>query len=199
MDGIQTVGAFPTGVEHVDFLAADAHKWLLGPCGAGIFYIRRAVQERLRPIVHGWHNVRCPGFVAQEQLVFVPDARRYEAGSANLAGLAGLAAAMELLLELGVENIAAELLRKRALLLPALLNDGWNVLQAEAPAPNASAILSLYKPGADMAAWQRKLMDARIHTSLRVDRQGRHYVRLSPHFYNTDAELHRLLEVLSLS
>jgi cysteine desulfurase/selenocysteine lyase len=199
VDGIQTVGAFPTGVEHVDFLAADAHKWLLGPCGAGIFYIRRAVQERLRPIVHGWHNVRCPGFVAQEQLVFVPDARRYEAGSANLAGLAGLAAAMELLLELGVENIAAELLRKRALLLPALREQGWTVLQADAPAPNASAILSLYKPGADMAAWQRKLMDARIHTSLRVDRQGRHYVRLSPHFYNTDAELHRLLEVLSLS
>jgi cysteine desulfurase / selenocysteine lyase len=197
VDGIQTVGAFPTGVEHVDFLAADAHKWLLGPCGAGIFYVRRAVQEKLRPIVHGWHNVRCPGFVAQEHMAYLPDARRYEAGSANLAGLAGLAAAMELLLEIGVENIAAELLRKRALLLPALRERAWNVVQADAPAPNASAILSLYKPGADMAACQRKLMDAKIHTSLRVDRQGRQYVRLSPHFYNTDAELHRLLEILS--
>jgi cysteine desulfurase/selenocysteine lyase len=197
VDGIQTVGAFPTGVEHVDFLAADAHKWLLGPCGAGILYVRKAMQEKLRPIVHGWHNVRCPGFVSQEQMTYLPDARRYEAGSANLAGLAGLAAAMELLLEVGVDNIAAELLRKRALLLPALREQGWNVLQADAPAPNASAILSLYKPGADMAAYQRKLMDARIHTSLRVDRQGRQYVRLSPHFYNTDAELHRLLEILA--
>jgi cysteine desulfurase / selenocysteine lyase len=197
VDGIQTLGAFPTGVEHVDFLAADAHKWLLGPCGAGIFYVRQTMQEKLRPMVHGWHNVRCPGFVAQEKLVYLPDARRYEAGSANLAGLAGLTAGMELLLEVGVENIAAELLRKRALLLPALQEMGWNVLQADAPAPNASAILSLYKPGADMAAWHRKLMDARIHTSLRVDRQGRHYIRVSPHFYNTDAELHRLLETLS--
>jgi selenocysteine lyase/cysteine desulfurase len=197
VDGIQTVGAFPTGVEHVDFLAADAHKWLLGPCGAGILYVRRAAQERLRPIVHGWHNVRCPGFVSQEQMVYVPDARRYEAGSANIVGLAGLAAAMELLLEVGVENIAAELLRKRALLLPALREQRWDVLQADAPAPNASGIVSLYKPGADMAAWQRKLMDARIHTSLRVDRQGRQYVRLSPHFYNTDAELHRVLEILA--
>jgi cysteine desulfurase/selenocysteine lyase len=197
VDGIQTVGAFPTGVEYVDFLAADAHKWLLGPCGAGIFYVRKAVQEKLRPIVHGWHNVRCPGFVAQEQLAYLPDARRYEAGTANLLGLAGLAAAMELLLEIGVDNIAAELLRKRALLLPALREQGWSVLQAEAPAPNASAILSFYKPGADMAAANRKLMDARIQTSLRVDRQGCHYVRVSPHFYNTDAELHRLLETLS--
>jgi cysteine desulfurase / selenocysteine lyase len=199
VDGIQTVGAFPTGVENVDFLAADAHKWLLGPCGAGIFYVRRAVQERLRPIVHGWHNVRCPGFVAQEQMAYVPDARRYEAGSANLSGLAGLAASMELLLEVGVDSIAAELLRKRALLLPALREQGWTVLQADAPAPNTSAILSLYKPGADMAAVQRKLMDARIHVSLRTDRQRHQYVRLSPHFYNTDAELHRVLEVLSLS
>jgi len=197
VDGIQTAGAFPTGVEHVDFLAADAHKWLLGPCGCGLFYARQAVQEKLRPIVHGWHNVRCPGFVAQEHLVYLPDARRYEAGSANLAGLAGLHAAMELLLEVGVENIAAELLRKRALLLQALREQGWTVLQADAPPPNASAILSLYKPGADMAAAHRKLMDARIHTSLRDDRQGRQYIRVSPHFYNTDAELHRLLETLA--
>src|SRR5580658_97035 len=105
VDGIQTVGAFPSGVEHVDFLGADAHKWMLGPLGAAIFYVRKEVQDKLRPIVHGWHNVRCPGFVAQEQMDYLPDARRYEAGSANLAGLAGLTAAMELILEVGVDNI----------------------------------------------------------------------------------------------
>jgi selenocysteine lyase/cysteine desulfurase len=196
VDGIQTVGAFPTGVEHVDFLAADAHKWMLGPCGAGIFFVRQSAQEKLRPVVQGWHNVRCPGFVAQEQIAYVPDARRYEAGSANLAGLAGLTAAMELLVEIGVENIAAELLRKRALLLPALRAKGYTVLLADAPARNASGILSIYKPGDDMAELHRKLMAAGIATSLREDRQGRQYVRLSPHFYNTDAELHRLLEHL---
>ncbi len=197
VDGIQTLGAFPTGVKYIDFLAADAHKWLLGPCGAAIFFVRKEAQEKLRPMVHGWHNVRCPGFVAQEQLVYLTDARRYEAGTANLAGLVGLASCLELILEIGVDNIAAELLRKRALLLPALREQGWNVLQAEAPAANASAILSFDKPGADMAATNRKLMEARIHTSLRVDRQGRQYVRLSPHFYNTDAELHRFLKTLA--
>jgi selenocysteine lyase/cysteine desulfurase len=197
VDGIQTLGAFPTTVEHVDFLAADAHKWMLGPCGAGIFYVRKAMQEKLRPIVHGWHNVRCPGFVSSEQLVYLTDARRYEAGSANLAGLAGLTAAMELLLEVGVEAIGAELLRKRALLLPALSGQGWTVLHSGAPAQNASGILSFNKPGADMAACRRKLLEARIHTSLRQDREGRQYIRLSPHFYNTDAELHRLLETLA--
>jgi selenocysteine lyase/cysteine desulfurase len=196
VDGIQTLGAFPTGVEHVDFLAADAHKWLLGPCGAGIFFVRKSMHQKLRPAVHGWHNVRCPDFVAQEQMDYLPDARRYEAGTANLSGLAGLVAAMELLLEIGVENIAAELLRKRAWLAPALRERGWTLLHPAAPEANASAILSFYRPGADMAALHRKLLSAGVHTSLRADRAGQQYIRVSPHFYNTDAELHRLLEGL---
>jgi selenocysteine lyase/cysteine desulfurase len=196
VDGIQTVGAFPTHVEHIDFLAADAHKWLLGPCGAGLFFVRKSLQAKLRPAVYGWHNIRCPNFVAQEQLVYPPDARRYEAGSANLLGLAGLNAAMELLLEIGVESIAARLLHLRGLLAPALQEKGWTVLQADAPAQNASGIVSFYRPDADLPALQKKLMAARIETSLRTDRGGRHYIRVSPHFYNTDEEIHRLLEEL---
>src|SRR5215213_544755 len=105
LDAIQTVGAFPTTVEYVDFLAADAHKWLLGPCAAGIFYVRKEVQEALKPTVLGWNNVRCPNFVAQEQIVFQSGAHRYEAGSDNLLGLVGLHAAMEMLLEVGIDNI----------------------------------------------------------------------------------------------
>jgi selenocysteine lyase/cysteine desulfurase len=194
VDGIQTLGAFPTGVEHVDFLAADAHKWLLGPCGAGIFYVRKSLQEKLRPTVFGWHNLRCPGFVAQEELVYLPDARRYEAGTANLAGLAGLTAAMELILEVGLDNIAAELLRKRSFLVTGLREKGFTILQADAPPPNAGAILSFFRPGADMAQLHRALLSARVHTSLRVDRKGQQYIRLSPHFYNSETELHRLLD-----
>src|SRR5712672_4155594 len=57
LDAIQTLGAFPTTVEHVDFLAADAHKWLLGPCAAGLMYVRHSLQEYLRPPVYGWNNV----------------------------------------------------------------------------------------------------------------------------------------------
>ncbi len=112
LDAIQTLGAFPTTVEHVDFLAADAHKWLLGPCGAGVLYVRREVQEKLNPPIYGWHNVKSPNFVAQEQITFRDNALKYEAGTHNLLGVVGLIAAMELALEIGVENIASELLRK---------------------------------------------------------------------------------------
>jgi selenocysteine lyase/cysteine desulfurase len=199
VDGIQTLGAFPTTVEHVDFLAADAHKWLLGPSAAGILYVRKALQEKLRPPIFGWHNVRCANFVAQDALMHPPDGRRYEPGSANLLGLAGLQASLELLLEIGIDNIAAELLRKRAWLVPALQAKGYAVLQGTPPTENASSIIAFFKPGAadaDLPALHAKLADAKIITSLRTDRSGKRYLRLSPHFYNTDDELHRLLQML---
>jgi selenocysteine lyase/cysteine desulfurase len=196
VDGIQTLGAFPTLAGPIDFLAADAHKWLLGPCAAGLLYVRKEWQEQLRPPIYGWHNVRCPDFVAQEQMVFRPDARRYEAGTANLLGLAGLEAALELLLEIGIEPIASELLRKRAWLVPALQAKGYLVLQAEAEPAHASGIIAFHRPGTELRALHQKLLQSNMITSLRADRAGQRYLRLSPHFYNTDAELHRVLELL---
>ena len=133
LDAIQTLGAFPTTVEHVDLLAADAHKWLLGPCGAGVMYVRGSVQASINPPIYGWNNVRCPNYVAQEQIVFRTGSQKYEAGTHNLLGIVGLVTAMGLIVELGVENIARELLRKRARLVPALQAKGCTVLQADAP------------------------------------------------------------------
>ncbi|HEY1662894.1 MAG TPA: aminotransferase class V-fold PLP-dependent enzyme [Verrucomicrobiae bacterium] len=195
LDAIQTLGAFPTTVEHVDFLAADAHKWLLGPCGAGLFYVRKENQEKLTPPVYGWHNVRNPNFVAQEQIVFRQGAVKYEAGTQNLLGVVGLIAAMETALELGVENIAAELLRKRDWLVPELQKRGFTVLNADTK-PNAGGITSFFNAKKDMAALHKKLSEAGILASLRTDRSGKNYLRFSPHFYNTDAELQRAVELL---
>lgn len=196
VDGIQTLGAFETSVQHVDFLAADSHKWMLGPCAAGLLYVRREVQERLKPVLLGWHNVRCPDFVAGEALVFRSGAARYEAGTHNLLGLVGMNAALELLLEIGVSNIGAELLRKRRRLVAALGERGWDVLHGDAPDAMASGIVSFRRPNEDMAARHTRLKDARLLTSLRTDRQRRTFIRLAPHFYNSDAELTRLLDLL---
>jgi selenocysteine lyase/cysteine desulfurase len=196
LDAIQTLGAFPTTVGQVDFLAADAHKWLLGPCGAGVFYVKRDLQEKLNPPVYGWHNVRNPNFVAQETIEFRRGAAKFEAGTHNLIGLIGLLAALELALEIGVDSFAAELARKRAWLVPAVQARGFSVLNPEPKPGQAGGITSIFLPGKDLAPWHQKLADAGIVTSLRTDRTGQNYVRLSPHFYNTDAELHRVLELL---
>ena len=154
------------------------------------------MQDHLHPTVFGWHNVRCPNYVAQEEVVFRPDARRYEAGTQNLLGLVGLHAAIELLLEIGIDAIASELLRKRALLVSALQVKGYTVLHADVPADNAGGIVTFWRDGAGMSALYERLEAADIIVSLRVDRSGRPYLRLSPHFYNTDAELQRMLGLL---
>ena len=154
------------------------------------------MQERLSPPIYGWHNVRSPDFVAQEQIVLRSGAARYEAGTHNLLGLVGLVTGMQLIQEIGIDNIAQELLRKRAWLVPALQAKGYEVLNADAPPENCSGITSFHQPGKDLSAIHQKLSDANVITSLRTDRKGQKYIRLSPHFYNTDQELHRTLALL---
>ena len=150
----------------------------------------------MHPSALGWNNVRCPDYVAQEEMVLRPDARRYEAGTHNLLGLVGLHAALELLQEIGIDNIAVELARKRALLVSALQAKGYTVLHAEAPLENGSGIVTFFREGTNMAALYDQLAEAGIVTSLRTDRAARKYLRLSPHFYNTDVELDRCLQML---
>jgi len=192
LDAIQTLGAFPTTVEHVDFLAADAHKWLLGPCAAGVFYVRRDLQDRLAPQAFGWNNVRCPDYIAQEQMTLRTDARRYEAGSFNILGIAGLNAALGLLLEVGIDTIAADLTTKRAWLVDALRAKDFEILFPEAQ----TGITSCSREGTEMKALGETLAAENIVASVRTERSGRDYLRFSPHFYNTPAELERAVALL---
>ena len=194
LDAIQTLGAFPTTVEHVDFLAADAHKWLLGPCAAGVFYVRRDLQDRLAPQAFGWNNVRCPNYVARETMNLRSDARRYEAGSFNILGIAGLNAALGLLLEVGIAAIAADLTAKRTGLAAALQAKGYEVFFPEGQ--QTGGITSCWREGTDMKAVGERLAAENIIASVRGDRAGRDYLRFSPHFYNTSSDLDLALELL---
>jgi selenocysteine lyase/cysteine desulfurase len=194
LDAIQTLGAFPMNVEWIDCLAADAHKWLLGPCAAGILYVRQSLQPTLAPTLFGWHNLDCPHYLAQPTLAFKPDARRYEPGSANLLGLVGLRAALELILEFDPHRIAAELLRKRAWFVLALQERGFRILGADASPGSSSAIVSADRPDTNLANLHHRLASAGVVTSLRTAPDGTKLLRFSPHFYNTDAELERALD-----
>lgn len=197
LDGIQSVGAFPHSMEHVDFLSADSHKWMLGPVGAGIVYVRAERQEMLRPTLLGAANVRSPQFVAQEQMEFSAGATRYEPGVLNLPGIFGMHAAMQLLLEYGIAAIAARLLEVRARMAASLRAQGYVVHGHAEEAGRASGILSVSHPGVDLDVVFLKLKNARILASLRENRAGLKLLRLSPHFYNTDAEVERVLEAMS--
>jgi selenocysteine lyase/cysteine desulfurase len=189
LDAIQSLGAFPTKVRQVDVLAAGGHKWLLGPCGSGMLYVRKAVREQLRPIMLGWHNVACPDFVVGEELFFPDGPQRFEPGTQNWIGLVGLAAALQLLSKAGVDNVAANLRRKRSRLVERLQNKGYAVLSADAPDENTSGIVSFHHPTMKMSVAHECLAAHRVAASLRNTRVGQQILRLSPHFYVTESEL----------
>jgi cysteine desulfurase/selenocysteine lyase len=119
LDAIQGMGVFPLDVRRVpvDFAAADGHKWMLGPEGAGLFYVRREHLDLLRPLQVGWNSVVQAYDFSHAQFRLRPSAARYEGGSQNMAGIAALGASLDVLAEYGLsssESALAERILERA-------------------------------------------------------------------------------------
>jgi cysteine desulfurase/selenocysteine lyase len=181
LDGIQSFGALATKMTHVDFAAADAHKWLLGPLGIAILFVRKEHFDRLRPPLVGAHSAAAPDFQARERLEFWPDARRYEPGSFNLAGIVGLRAALELIRSTGLAEIERRVLELSRYAIETGRNRG---LEVAGPAGGAGLSGIVSWEASDAAEWHKRLTLAGIATSLRRRRDGRACLRISPHFYN---------------
>lgn len=199
LDAIQTLGAFETRVDYVDFLSADSHKWMLGPMAAGVVYVREEVQEQLRPTLLGSWNVQSPNFIAQDTIAFERGGRRYEPGVLNVAGILGMKAGLELLLEKGIEEVSAQLLLLKERLLNRLEPLGFRSL-GPVSGPNASGITTLWREdgsGPAPAAVYEHLAAQKISPSLRFDRAGKAYLRFSPHFYNTLGEMDRVADAIA--
>lgn len=195
LDGIQSLGALRTTMADVDFAAADAHKWLLGPLGAALLYVRRERQAQLHPSLIGWASGPCPGFVARDHLQLWPTARRYEPGSLNVVGLVGLQAALRLLLDIGLATIEDRVLTLSRLLTEELRTKGYH-LAGPVSATGRSGVVSFASATRNAADIHARLTQAGIVSSLRQTRDEQHYVRLAPHFYNTETELRKTLEIL---
>jgi cysteine desulfurase/selenocysteine lyase len=197
LDAIQSLGATTIDVRHIDFLAADSHKWMLGPLGAGIFYVKRKNFEVLRPSLLGAWNVRSPGFVAQPEIVFEETARRYEPGAINMLALHGMKASIELILGLGVKQIEARLLDLRTFSEEKLLSKGFRVMGFANRRSQKTGIITIAIEKEEVAVAQaRKLKENRVDVSLRQLRSGISALRLSPHFYNTEAEIEEVIKIL---
>lgn len=197
LDAIQTVGAHPTEFADVDFLSADSHKWMLGPMTAGIFAVKRDRMDQLTPSLLGAWNVKCPNFVARDEIEFEPGGRRYEPGVLNAQGLVGMQASMDLLVEVGIDAVSRRLLGLKEQLLTALDESGFETIGPRS-GDSASSITSCTDPGNPERVGKafRALSEAGIAASFRHDRRGRPFLRFSPHFYNTAAEIDRTAEVL---
>ena len=195
VDASQTLGALPLAVEQGDFLSADAHKWMLGPLSVGIVYLKRSRFETLRPILLGASNVRSPDFIAQEEIRFLDTAARYEPGVLNLGPILGMQASLELLRAVGPQVVAARIGGLAGRLAAGLGELGFEPAGPVAGA-NASGILAVTHPRAEMPEVFRRLQENRVTASLRHDRAGKGYLRWSPHFYNTEEEIDRVVALV---
>jgi cysteine desulfurase/selenocysteine lyase len=193
VDAIQTLGAIPVDAAAVDFLAADAHKWLLGPKGMGLLTVRRDCLSELRTPLGGWHNLTDPKDYTGASPI-APSARRFEPGSLNTLGLVGLHAALELLRRVGVDAAYARLVALREQLVHGLTARGYDV-------PGAAVacwgpITCFRAEGVDLVALSRRLLSARVVVSMRSLPGGQDYLRLAPHYYTSDVDLTRFWEVV---
>lgn len=192
VDAIQSVGVIEVDVKscHIDILAADGHKWLLAPEGAAIFYISKNKLERLTNTNVGWASVVNPREFLDYDLTMKPDATRFEEGSYNSIGLYGLKAAIELLLEVGPSTIERRVLELTSKLITGLEDKGYSVTTPKNDSERAGIVIfetNRHTPTEIVDLLQdNKIITAERGTGVRV----------SPHFYNSEAEIERLLEVL---
>ncbi len=192
VDAIQGLGVFPLDVRaaKIGALAADGHKWMFGPEGCAIFYISPELQERVEPVEFGWTNTANYGDYGRRDLTLRPDAGRYECGTLNTIGCYGLRAAMEFLLEVGVERIGPKVQALGDRIAAGVRRRGYEVLGERTPA-NGAGIVSFRKTGADSTEIVARLARHRIVTAARAG-----WVRASPHFYITEREIETMLALL---
>jgi len=196
LDAIQTIGAFPTTVEHVDFLSADAHKWMLGPMAIGIVYVAERNFPICRPTLLGAWNIKSPDFIPQPNIEFSETAQRYEPGVLNVTGMYGMKASLDMLSELGIDRVSAAILEIRDYLDAALRDLGFEFLSPPVSEPLRCGIVTARHPNTDSAKLFAALEANKITASLRRERESGQWLRFSPHFYNTKAEMDKVVDVL---
>jgi cysteine desulfurase / selenocysteine lyase len=192
VDAIQGMGAFPIDVRRakIHALAADGHKWLLGPEGCGVLYVQADLQDRIEPVEFGWTNVAGYADYASRDMTLRADAGRYECGTLNTIGCFGLRAALDYLNGLGGDRVRDEVLARARQLVDGLIGIGCELIRPWDEAAG-SGIVTFRKPGEDSRTTVRRLRQAGI---VAAPRQG--WVRASPHFYIAPDEISQVVRMV---
>lgn len=196
VDAIQSVGVHPIDVKsmNIDFLSCGGQKWLCSPEGTGFFYCKRELVGHLRPTELGYMGFKS-GYEVDPQRVrsedFHDDARRFDSGAYNLAGICALGASVQLLLDVGIDEVQVRVKHLTDLLVEGLRSKGWKV-HSPRTASEWSGIVSFGSDKHEIDALRKHLRsEFKIIVATRLGR-----LRASPHFYNSPEEVRQLLEAL---
>jgi selenocysteine lyase/cysteine desulfurase len=197
LDAIQGMGVFPLDVQaaDIDLLAADGHKWMLGPEGAGLFYAKQSLLAELRPLHVGWNSVKHRYDFNTIAFELREEAGRYEGGSANMVGYHALGASLKLLREMGC-GPQQSAIAKRVLEIAAhartRLSEIGAVLDTPFEAGHNSGIVRFHLPDRDSQQLRKQCLDRNVVVSFRGGT-----LRISPHAYNNEEDVERLLAALT--
>lgn len=192
VDVAQALGTVPLDAEgtHAAAMAGSAWKGLMGPVGVGIFYCSGHLLDRLSLTFVGTDTVVDAQNYLDYRLLPKPDASRFEFSTANVNDWIYLHASLELLNEIGFENVRLRVLALNTFLREGLERKGYAVLGSARP-EKQSGILSFRRQGMDVRAKVAELSGRDIVV---VERDG--FIRVSPHVYNNEEDLERLLREL---
>ena len=195
VDGIQGLGVLPFSLEEMnaDFVAAGAGKWLTGPPGVGFTAWRPELLERIDPLLVGTGSMEDRLNYFNPTFKFAATARKFEESAISWLDVAAFGAAVGLLLEVGIPVIAARVLGLAGRLAEGLVERGYRIIGPWPRLPEeSSGIVSFNREGTTEVEILRDLTAAGV-----ITRTHRDFVRLSPHFYNTEEEVDRVLAVLT--
>ena len=191
VDAIQSLGVVPMNVRefHVDFLAADGHKWLLSTEGAGIFYCRKALAEKLTPPLIGWRSMQNEYDFDHIDFRLKPNALRFEEGSLNIVGIYALGASIDFLLEVGIHRIESRILELGDLIIREAEKRNLKV-KTPKRREERGGIVSIAGSFSPIDV-KDKLRELGIIVNVRDGA-----IRISPHFYNTEEEVLRFFDAI---
>jgi cysteine desulfurase/selenocysteine lyase len=191
VDGTQSVGALPfdTAAVKPHMLAVDGYKWLLCPNGATFFYVSPELRRTLQPSVMGWRSDK--GWRSVDELQHgAPQtqdaAEKYEGGMLNFPSIYGAGESVRMMLEIGLDRIEQRVLELAGMTSDVLRRSGASVMHGN------THIVAAHWPDRDASALAKKLQSQRIIVAARHGN-----LRVSPHFYNNEADLERLRTALS--
>jgi len=193
VDGIQGLGVLPVDVEAlpIDFLMGDGHKWMLAPEGCGFLYVRRERIAELNDNMAGWCGMKNPQDYDNTDQGYKPTARKFEEGSHNLLAINALGTSLRILQAAGYDFIQQRIRTTTTLLMERARKKNYEVVTPD-NWENRAGIVSLRKPGIDIDAVQKSLVDD--HKIVIAARRG--FFRVSPHFYNDEEEIEKLVSLL---
>lgn len=192
LDGIQGVGAVPVDVKKmkVDFMSVASSKWLFGPPGVAILYVRKEIIDEIHYEEITWRSVIEEESRRQTKVDSKSCARKFEGDNVNFLGVIGLGAALSFREKIGNSFIYKNLSRNVDLIFEELKRRGY-IITGPVNRSERAGIIAVTHPDISCQDLLKRLMSKNIIASIRNN-----HLRLSPHFYQTEEEIDFLFEVL---